>query len=95
MRIQAGSTYRLRWTEQETGGSGGVTRALERERKTRAPDGSCSGRLWRLDGPTRHVRSGYTATGLEAGYCYRWRLVLQDRARNVTTVISGIVARQP
>jgi hypothetical protein len=95
LRIQAGSTYRLRWTEQETGGSGGVTRALERERKTLAPDGSCSGRLWRQDGPTRHVRSGYTATGLEAGYCYRWRLVLQDRAYNVTTAISGIVARQP
>ena len=47
---QAGSTYRLRWTESERGGSGGLTRVLERERKTRAADGTCSSRLWRLDG---------------------------------------------
>jgi hypothetical protein len=44
---------------------------------------------------TLTVRSGYVATGLAAGYCYRWRLTLQDRAGNVTTVISGIVQRRP
>ncbi len=92
---QTGSTFRLTWTESEHGGSGGLTHVLERERKTRAADGSCAGRLWRLDGPTRTVGSGYTATGLVAGYCYRWRLVLQDGAANVTTVISGIVKRKP
>ena len=51
--------------------------------------------MWRLDGPTRSVGSGYTATGLAAGYCYRWRLILQDHADNVTTVISGVVKRKP
>jgi|GEM_PF-1315532 len=94
-RTQTGSTYLLTWTESESGGSGGLTRALERERRTRASDGSCTGRIWRLDGPTLSVRSGYTATGLAAGYCYRWRLILQDRAGNVTTVISGVVKRKP
>jgi hypothetical protein len=94
-RSQTGSTYRLTWTESESGGSGGLTRALERERKPRTSAGTCSGRMWRLDGQTLSVRSGYTATGLAVGYCYRWRLILQDQAGNVTTVISGVVKRRP
>jgi subtilisin len=92
---QTGSSYRLTWTESEHGGSGGLTRALERERKKRAADGTCSSLLWRQDGSTLSVHSGYAAKGLAAGYCYRWRLILQDRAGNVTTDISGIIKRRP
>ena len=94
-KTQTGSTVRLTWSESESGGAGGLGRALERERKTRASDGTCTGRMWRLDGSTLSVRSGYTATGLRSGYCYRWRLILQDGAGNVATVISGVVKRKP
>jgi hypothetical protein len=43
-----------------------------------------------MDGSTRRVGSSYRERRLEPGYCYRWRLILEDGADNMGTWISGI-----
>ncbi|MBA2569769.1 MAG: hypothetical protein H0V04_01165, partial [Chloroflexi bacterium] len=85
----------IRWTQGDTGGSGGLLRAVERERTKRIAPDDCDGLRWKLDGPTITDPSPIRSSGLKSGYCYRWRLVLTDRAASVTTVISGTIAVMP
>ncbi|MDQ3493438.1 MAG: S8 family serine peptidase [Chloroflexota bacterium] len=91
VRTRTKTTLRLRWTQQDAGGSARLTQQVERER-ARAPEGGgCDSLRWRLDGATSGTASPLLVSGLKAGWCYRWRLVLEDGAANVTTVISGAV----
>jgi subtilisin family serine protease len=87
---QTSRTVRLRWSMSDPGGATGLSALLERERVRIGPGGGCSGRLWRMDGSTRRVRSSYRERRLDAGYCYRWRLILEDGADNMGTWISGV-----
>jgi len=92
---QAASTFTVRWTESETGGSGAIVdRSLERERGKVVNAGSCDGVWWRVDGPADHGSSPSAQSGLQPGFCYRWRLNLEDRAENVGSYLSGRVLVQ-
>jgi hypothetical protein len=89
---QSSQTFSVRWTQAESGGSGGIVdRSLERERGRVVNAGSCNGVTWRVDGPVEHGSSPSAQSGLRAGYCYRWRLNLEDRAANVGSFLSGRV----
>lgn len=88
---RAKTSLSIRWTQRDGGGSGGLERAVERERALAVQPDSCRGLRWRLDGGTSTGPSPLRSSGLQDDYCYRWRLVLIDRAGNSTTVISGAV----
>ncbi|MDQ3553731.1 MAG: S8 family serine peptidase, partial [Chloroflexota bacterium] len=91
VRTRTKTSLKVRWTQQDAGGSGGLTQQVERER-ARAPAGAgCDSLRWRLEGGTAWAASPLLVSGLKAGWCYRWRLVLEDGAANVTTLISGAV----
>jgi hypothetical protein len=81
---QTARTVLVRWTMNTPRG------VLERERVKIGPNGGCSGAIWTQNGPTRRVRTSFREWGLEPGYCYRWRLVLEDGAGNMGTWISGV-----
>jgi len=57
--------------------------------------GSCTGLTWSNDGAARVMSRPSEGIGLRTGYCYRWRLILEDGAGNLTTDISGVVKRRP
>jgi len=92
---QATGSFLVRWEDQERGGLGGaILRRLERERTPLAGQG-CDPLGWRPvsravlgSGPVR-------ARGLDAGYCYRWRLNLEDARGNTGAVLSGVVRIAP
>ena len=89
---QSSYTFTVRWTQHESGGSGGIVdRSLERERGKVVHAGTCDGVTWRVDGPTDHGASPSAQSGLLPGYCYRWRINLEDRATNVGSYLSGRV----
>jgi hypothetical protein len=89
---QSATTFTVRWTQSEAGGSGGIVdSSLERERGKIVSTGSCDGVTWRVDGPTDHGSSPSNQSGLQPGYCYRWRINLEDRASNVGSYLSGRV----
>ena len=95
LTAQSASTLTVRWTQAESGGSGGIIdRSLERERGKVVNAGSCDGVTWRVDGPTDHGSSPSPQSGLQPGYCYRWRINLEDRAANVGSYLSGRVLIQ-
>jgi subtilisin family serine protease len=87
---QTSRTVGVRWSMSDPGGATGLSALLERERVRIGPGGGCSGRLWTMDGSTRRVGSSYRERRLEPGYCYRWRLILEDGADNMGTWISGV-----
>jgi hypothetical protein len=92
---RSSSTFSVRWAQAESGGSGGIVdRWLERERGRVVHAGSCNGVTWRVDGPTDQGSSPSAQSGLRPGYCYRWRLNLEDRASNVGSYLSGRVLIQ-
>ena len=90
VHVTAATSITLRWTERQSGGSGGaVTRSLERERGKIVKPGTCTGVFWRPDGKADTGPSPSPQTGLKPGYCYRWRLNLGDRALNVGVYLSA------
>jgi hypothetical protein len=82
----------VRWTESETGGSGGLRRRVELE-QARAKDDACDGLFWRYKGVGSSAASPVLFSDLRQGFCYRWRLVVSDEADNAITRISGTVRR--
>lgn len=55
---QTSSIVSVRWTQAESGGSGGIVdRSLERERGEVVNAGTCNGVAWRVDGSTDHGSS--------------------------------------
>ncbi len=88
---QNSTTVSVRWTQAESGGSGGIIdRSLERERGKVTNAGTCNGVAWRVDS-TDHGASPLVQSGLKPGYCYRWRINLEDPASNVGSYLSGQV----
>jgi hypothetical protein len=88
---RAARSITIRWSVANPGGAPGLSQRLERERLRARANGTCGGSHWKASGPTRSVRRGrFTDRGLLPGWCYRWRLVLEDGAGNMATVISGV-----
>jgi hypothetical protein len=91
-RVIHSSSLVVRWTDRETGGSGGLHgRSLERERGRIVHADNCKGVTWLLDGAVDHGASPSRQSGLRDGYCYRWRLNLVDGANMAAAYLSGKV----
>ncbi len=94
--IQRGpGAFLVRWEDRERGGVGGaVIRRLERERTPILGDG-CDPAGWRPVSRAVLGAGPVRARGLDAGYCYRWRLNLADGRGNTGAVLSGVVRIAP
>jgi hypothetical protein len=87
-------SYEIAWSESDgTGvvgesGSGVATRSLQRQ-KAAIAGAACPATGWSNDGAASLDASPRSDSGLQSGYCYRYRLTLTDEVGNAETYTSG------
>jgi hypothetical protein len=86
----AGSTASIVWTETMAPGTHIVSRVLYVEHAFQAAASSCMGAQWGVMTSTTSA-SPFGSSGLVAGACYRYRLVLKDSAGHVSTTVSSVL----
>ncbi|CAN5557879.1 hypothetical protein BH20CHL6_BH20CHL6_08180 [soil metagenome] len=87
--LQAMTETTVDWSEADTGGSGVVSRSLQRQRGAIGQPGTCDDAVWEQDGAIVSNASPVTDSGLLSGNCYRWIVNLTDAAGNAGYATTG------
>jgi len=88
--IQSSTSVLISWNESDTGGSGIKERSLQRQRASIPSGGLCADGSWSNVGSPVTTKGDVVQT-VNSGYCFRWRLILRDKAGNSSLTTSGAV----